>query len=420
MSNQYNKTERIISGALSAFPGLKQAVKRTYQRLNYILYRKKQNFHSDFNLRHFDDAGRESFFGYYDHSPLNRSGKYLLFHSAMLSSHLKPDPAIPVDIVLYDFASGKSIQMFSSHAWNWQQGARTQWLDDKSFIFNDFDSSSDKYFSRIVHTEKPGSRRIDFPVYDCHGSFALGLNFDRLHLLRPDYGYANRKGNISPEELDDTKDGIFKIDLEKNNSRLLISLDELKRIDAPDSFQDAHHKVNHIMLSPSGKRFMFLHRWLKNGRRFNRLYVSDLDQINLKLLARNIVSHCYWRSENEIIGFFEGPGGKLAYHKADLPAGDISVLDEQLDQFGDGHPNINGNKMLTDTYPNKARMKELMLYDLEKKSIQKLGEFFESLKFIGETRCDLHPRWDCAGNYAFFDSVHTGKRKLYAIKYSNE
>jgi len=56
-----------------------------------------------------------------------------------------------------------------------------------------------------------------------------------------------------------------------------------------------------------------------------------------------------------------------------------------------------------------------MLFDLEKKEMQKLGSFYEPLKYYEESRCDLHPRFSRDGNKVFFDSVHIGKRKLCYI-----
>ena len=35
--------------------------------------------------------------------------------------------------------------------------------------------------------------------------------------------------------------------------------------------ENAKHWVNHIMISPEGKHFVFLHRWQANNERFDAL-----------------------------------------------------------------------------------------------------------------------------------------------------
>jgi len=172
------------------------------------------------------------------------------------------------------------------------------------------------------------------------------------------------------------------------------------------------------MISPKGDKFMFLHRWLVGNRKLDSLIISDIDGKNIKCLADDdMVSHCFWNGNDEIISYMRDKKDGDKYFKIDINTSERKIIGKGiLDKFGDGHPSIYQNKMLFDTYPNKARMKELFVFDLKGNHLTKLGEFYESLKFYGETRCDLHPRFSIDGSKVFFDSVHTGKRKLYYLK----
>ncbi len=422
MSNSFNKSERFIAGVLSRFPASKSWLKKKYQQANYLIYKKAYTHKSDYKITPYANNNEETFFGYYDHSPLNSSNNYLIYHSSGRSTKKQPDPDNAVSIVLCDFKSQNLIQSFKSSSYNWQQGSRLQWLNEDHFIFNDYDPPNDKYVSNIVCASRQEIiKTIDSPVYDCYNDYALSLNFDRLNLLRPDYGYRNRADHFDSSDLDDANDGIYYVDLEENQYNLIISLEKLTSIKPVDSFKKAMHKVNHIMISPDGKRFMFLHRWLLNGRRFDRLYVSDIQGKEPVLLVNGVVSHCAWINDYSILGFFSKGNEMPLFRIISLLQKDTDPAPVKLlENYGDGHPDINGDFIVFDTYPNKARMKELIVVNSHQNRVNKLGEFFESFDYYDESRCDLHPRWDFHGNMVFFDSVHTGKRSLYSINFNHE
>jgi Tol biopolymer transport system component len=156
---------------------------------------------------------------------------------------------------------------------------------------------------------------------------------------------------------------------------------------------------------------------LENDRRLDTLLACDIDGKNLKIVAdKEMVSHCYWLDNDNIFGYLREFAGDK-YYKININTLKKEVIGEGIiDKFGDGHPTICNEKIVFDTYPNKARMKELYMYDLKSNSLEKLGEFFESFDFYGETRCDLHPRFSLDCKKVFFDSVHSGKRHLYMME----
>ena len=69
----------------------------------------------------------ESFFGYYDTSPTNETGQ-VLFHETISSTKKKP---CSHSTILLGFVSEGRMNLFAeTFAYNWQQSARMQWLND--------------------------------------------------------------------------------------------------------------------------------------------------------------------------------------------------------------------------------------------------------------------------------------------------
>jgi len=77
-------------------------------------------------------------------------------------------------------------------------------------------------------TQNKKFRVINFPIYDCFKDrFALSLNFERLNILRPDYGYRSKKSSKQIHWQKNSTDGIYYIDLINNSNRLLISIEQV-------------------------------------------------------------------------------------------------------------------------------------------------------------------------------------------------
>jgi len=412
---RYSAKERLIAKLLTSFPKLKHLIKYCYQRFNYIRYKKPYLIKSTHKIHQIAKHNLDhTFFGYYDRSPMCNNGLKVLFHSTSFDTKKKPNLCKEINIMMYDLQTQTYHKISSTKAFNWQQGAKLQWLNTEELIFNDYREDIDQYVSKIYNIENNKWRTISFPIYDVHDDYALTLNFDRLSQLRPDYGYFSKKKIDSTFNL--KKEGIRFINLISDTSELLLSLEEIIKCHYQKSMDGAEHLVNHIMISPNGQKFMFLHRWFNKGVRRDSLMICNKDGSKISSLADNeMVSHCFWKNNREIVGYLRDHNQNDRYYVIDVESGQKSTID-QLNSYGDGHPNINEDLMITDTYPNKSRMKELLVYHFDTNQLKSIGEFYESFTYYGQTRCDLHPRISTNKKYFFIDSVHSGKRKLYMIE----
>lgn len=359
-------------------------------------------------MRIFDFKGIETFFGYYNRSPFNESKRYLLFHRSSLSTKLNPRINKPIDLVLWDYCQNKEIKSWKVWAYNWQQGTKPQWINDNAFIFNNFDPVTPKYYSILVNLKDLNERKFESPTYESDENFYLTLNFSRLAKYRPDYGYRN----IAQINLDDTTDGVFLMPFDEGKAKLIVSIEQLKNMNPKPSMLRAKHKVNHIMLSPDRKRFMFMHRWITSKGKEDRLYVYDIQKKNFHCVADyGMVSHCYWYGE-DIVGYMNGQDNQPGYYI--ISKGEIKRLEDKIQCFGDGHPSILGDDMVFDTYPDTKRLKHLYHYNLKNGLLREIGNFKESLGYENQCRCDLHPRL-ITPHLVSVDSTHIGKRCLCLI-----
>ena len=413
--SEFGKLEYRFAKFLAKYPSLKKGLKKSYQKINYLLYKKEYTFKvmSGIALSGFFSIKKNgSFWGYYDKSPFCKN--HFLTHSfkESLSHVVRSDSEI--SIVL------DNTIISTTNSWNWQQGAMLHWVDDASIIHNIY--ADGKYRSKLINFKDSSSRIVDFPIYAYHRATGLtyGLNFKRLSISSPDYGYFCHDSNCK-QDISDENDGVFKIDLETNKNTLIISIKALKEFQFKASIKDAIHEINHIQISPNGKRIMFLHRWYDNNRqKFSRLITANPDGSSLCLLSDDkMVSHCTWRNNTEIVGWM---------NKNHIGYGYFTLTDksQRFNQLGsvvlkeDGHPSFSqcGRYMLTDTYPNRSRMSSILLYDTITNKLLVLGEFLSPVTYFGENRCDLHPRFSDNENIITFDSVHEGTRQQYSLDIS--
>lgn len=413
--------EQTISQQLNKYPGVKKRIKRAYQWINYALSSKKDHEGDIVRISPNDNA--EYFFGYYDKSPEDITGRYILCLKAQ-DTWNDVAPATPAQILLIDMEkneeNSENIRVLATtHAWNVQQGCMMQWLGpgfDREIIYNDF---RDGKFCSIVLDVLAGRERVlAMPVYSVSqdGTFALTLDFARLHRLRPGYGYSN-----IPEETRDQKipesTAIWKLDIKTNTVTPVLTYTAFTSFEPRPEMKNAEHKVNHIMLSPSGKRFMVLHRWFDKQRKYTRLVTVNSDGTEMYNLSDDdMVSHCYWKDDQTIIAFGNKKGQGTGYYLMTDKSLNYKRLWPHISS--DGHPSYSpdGRLVLTDTYPNRKRMATLKILNEDFNIV--VAKVFTPFKYDNDTRCDLHPRWSRDGKKIFFDSAFEGHRGLYMVDVS--
>lgn len=424
--------EQIINYQLNKVPGVKKVIKRVYQRTMYIISPKIK---CEGNITRIspDDNKNEYFFGYYDKSPWDITDRYILCMKAK-NTWSDVSPKDKAEILLIDTAlpegdKDRVKKIAETSAWNVQQGCMLQWMGpdfSSRIIFND--CRDGKYVSIIKDIESGAERVIDAPVYTVSndGKTALTLDFSRLYNLRPGYGYYNLPEKTEGVNLPDST-SIWKINLVNGEVEALLNYKDFALLEPRPEMLEAGsvHKVNHLMLSPSGKRCMVLYRWFVGSRKYTRLVTFDTaDGRNMYVLSDDdMVSHCFWKDDEHILAFENKKGSGPGYYFMKDKTQEFSHCWSQLGN--DGHPSYNPDRSLivTDSYPNRARIAEIKIMDGSdetKRGVTVITRVFAPFKYDNDTRCDLHPRWNHKGDKICFDSVFEGHRGLYFVDISDE
>lgn len=412
--------EQKINYQLNKYPVLKKTIKRGYQLAMYAISPKIK---ADGNIIMLspDDSDHEYFFGYYDKSPWDDSGRYILCMKAK-DTWSDVSPREPADIILIDTADGSNRMIATTYSWNVQQGCMAQWLGSdysSKVLYND--CRDGQYCTVILNLSDMTEIVISAPVYSVatDGKKALSLDFSRLYNLRPGYGYYNVPESTKGVALPDTP-AIWAIDLETGAvTTVLKYTDFVKHEPRPEMLETGSvHKMNHIMLSPNGKRFMVLYRWFCGQRKYTRLITCNTDGTDMYLLSDDdMVSHCCWKDDEHILAFENKKNGGPGYYLMKDKTQEYERLWPSMS--ADGHPSYSpdGSLVVTDTYPDRARIASVkVMSGPNDADIKTVARVFAPFKYDNDTRCDLHPRWSRDGRKIAFDSVYEGHRGLYMIE----
>lgn len=369
-------------------------------------------------------------FGYYDKLQVDPTGRYVLANQVRFQ-HRSPGPEDTLRVGMVDLRDGdRWIELGQTKAWNWQQGCMLQWVPGRSGEVMWNDREDGQFVAHFVHAKTGKRRTIPSPVYTLSpdGKWGITCDFRRLNDVRPGYGYAgvpdpNQK-TLVPEDT-----GIWRVDLATGERKLLFSVADAARIPYAGGYsKGAKHWFNHLLISPDGSRFIFLHRWRgeKEGSSFStRMFTLGANgQQPFVLDPYGKTSHFVWRDAQHVIAWAWHPSKGDRFYLYRDQTEEVQVVGEAA-MTVNGHctylPGRSNRFVLNDTYPDRDRLQKVYLYDTQTEQRIELAHLPSPAEYKGEWRCDTHPR-GLAGGRAIVDSphgdgLHGDGRQMYLLEF---
>ncbi|MBL8229081.1 MAG: PD40 domain-containing protein [Bryobacterales bacterium] len=377
-------------------------------------------------VRAITQGPKHHWFGYYDKLEFDPGSRYVLGMEVDFE-HRSPLATDKIKVGMVDTQDGdRWIELGETTAWNWQQGCMLQWLPNSKdeVLWND--RGEGDFVCHILNVRTRKKRTIPSAIYALSpdAKWAITCDFRRLNDKRPGYGYSGipdpNKEVATPEDI-----GIWKVDLATGKRKLLISIADAARIPYPGGYsKGALHWFNHLLVSPDGKRFIFLHRWRgeKEGAGFStRMFTASADGKDLHVLdPHGKTSHFIWRDSQHVLAWAWHPSDGDKFYVYRDRTSQVEVIGKGV-MLVNGHCTyLPGNRwILNDTYPDKERLQHVYLFDTKTGERHPLGDFHSPKEYAGEWRCDTHPRFSPDGKKVVIDSPHGGTgRQLHLLDIS--
>jgi hypothetical protein len=384
-------------------------------------------------------------FGYYDKLQFDPTSRYLLGMQVDFEGR-SPQRNDAVRIGLIDIQKENDwTELGFSRAWGWQQGCMLQWVPGRAaaganneIIWNDLEG--DHYVARVLDVKTRKLRTLPKAVYALSpdGRWGIGTEFSRINDLRPGYGYAPLRDPFFDEKAPRAI-GLYRVDLKTGQSKLLMSLADAAAL--PHNGQDVRdnfHWFNHLLVNTDGSRITFLHRW--RARREDRQTMARTNFVTRMITVNpdgtepyimdpsGYTSHFVWRDPSHICAYTRPAGMPQQFYILEDRTGRVEPIRSEKMPVN-GHqtyvPGRNNEWLLNDNYAQSGgsgpvnRDQVPFLYHLPTDRRIDLGRFPAGAEYVGEWRCDLHPRCSPDGTKVCIDSTHGGNgRQLYLIDIS--
>lgn len=364
--------------------------------------------------------------------------------------------ANPIEICLWSPEEQTFESLAETRAWNFQQGARLQWLPGSKDVLV-YNAIEDGRLIAVLHDLSSGAKRsLDGGIYGFSpdGAYSISPDFNILSDLWPAYGYLALSGGGAG---DPETSGLWLTDVVTGERSLLVSTARASQLGASETAASGSgHFLAHPSFSPDGSRICFLHRFFSaDGALYTRMIVTDRDARHMTLLAEEKVSHFDWFNNDELLVWARFAGKGLAKARSSGLLNNpliyplvamarkitgrwkrgllseafykLPVNGDPKTRYGwprldnDGHPMFarSHDWILLDTYPHNG-VYPIVLYN------QTTGERVDPAVFdYGVTssdtdaKCDLHPRWDRTETRIAVDTCEKGVRRVQLIDVSD-
>ncbi len=367
------------------------------------------------------DSGKEHFFAsYYGINSFSQSEQYVTVLETDLKYRL-PDEKDPATLGLVDWKARRFIPLAQTRAWNFQEGCMAHWLGsspDALVIYNDFRDG--RYVSVILDVHRRKEVNVfPYPVsaVSPDGTQAVSINFSRMRITRPDYGYGGGGQDARKNVPLPADDGLFLLDLRTGKARLLVSMDQVKDRIPPVPAQGIEYFC-HTRFSREGTKIFWLARSIPDWNTTAFTVRTDGSDLRRCFPDQWGGSHFDWLNDRELMVTARYEGKQDAHILFTVGEQDFRRLGNGLlDYDGHGTFSPDGKWMVTDTYPSQAlREQKIYLMDMRTEAVLPLGRFREPAEFNGFWRCDLHCRWSPRGDLIGFNSTRSGSRQVYIFQ----
>lgn len=369
------------------------------------------------------------FASYYAINAWSADGRYATVLETDVKNRLPTEEDVAVLGVVDAQDNNRFVPLTETRCWNFQEATMAHWLGtapQSQFIFNDLVGG--KFVSVIFDMATKTRRVVPYPIsaVSPDGKWAVSINYARLRLTRPDYGYGGNGQDSRSDVTWPTDDGLWLVNLESGEGKLIVPIasvrDRMPQVKDPKALAYFCHTV----FSRDGSKIFWLARSVENltGQKVVRkwettAFTCNRDGSNVQRCFPDGWggSHFNWLDGQRLLVTAKYKDTVYSHVLFTVGKSDYTRVGRGVLDF-DGHGvfSDDGQWMATDTYPDRLGERKLMVLRMSDQAILPLGTFFVPELYREQySRCDLHPRWRPDGRMLAFNSVHEGSRQVYVI-----